>query len=43
MTSEQELLEERLRRMEESMVRMSGLVETLVQNRSQPPLLTSAE
>ena len=43
MTSEKELLEDRIRRMEESTARMTGLVETLVQNRSQPPLLTDAE
>ena len=42
-TSEQELLEDRIRGMEESMARMTGLVENLVQNRSQPPLLTYAE
>ena len=43
MTHEQQQLEERLRHMEESMTRMSGLVEDLVQNQSQPPLLTDAE
>ena len=43
MTHEQEQLEERLRLMEESMTRMSGVVEDLVQNQSQPPLLTDAE
>ena len=42
-TSEQEQLEQKLRRMEESIARMSSLVETLVQNQSQPPLLTEAE
>ena len=43
MISEQEVLEDRIRRMEESMARMTGFVETLVQNRSQPPLLTDSE
>ena len=43
MTSEQELLEERLRRMENSMARMSGLVETVVQKQSRPLLLTDNE
>ena len=32
LTSEQEMLEDRIRRMEESMARMIGLVETLVHN-----------
>ena len=43
MTFEQEILEERLKNMEESMARMSGLVEILVQNQSQPPLVADAE
>ena len=43
LTSEQEMLEDRIRRMEESMARMTGLVETLVHNQSPPPLLTDAE
>ena len=43
MTSEQKLLEDRIQRMEEFMVRMTGLVETLAQNRSQSSLLTDAE
>ena len=43
MSFEQELLEERLRHMEDSMALMSGLVETLVQNESQPLLLTDRE
>ena len=43
MTSEQEMLEDRIRRIEESMVRMIGLVERLVKNWSQPPLLMDAE
>ena len=41
--AEQEMLEDRIRRMEESMARMTGLVETLVHNQSPPPLLTDAE
>ena len=43
LTSEQEMLEDRIRRMEESMARMTGLVETLVHNQSPPPFLTDAE
>ena len=43
LTSEQEMLEDRIRRMEESMARMTGLVETLVHNQSPPPLLTEGE
>ena len=43
LTSEQEMLEDRIRRMEESMARMTGLVETFVHNQSPPPLLTDAE
>ena len=43
LTSEQEMLEDRIRRMEESMARMTGLVETLVHNQSPLPLLTYAE
>ena len=43
MSSEQEQLERMMKNMEESMVRMSGLVEILVQNQSQPPLVTDAE
>ena len=43
MSSEQEQLEQRMKNMEESMARMSGLVEILVQNQSRPPLLTKAE
>ena len=43
LTAEQEALEERIRRMEESMTRMNGLMETLVQKQSSPPLLTDAE
>ena len=42
-TPEQEMLEDRIRRMEESMARMTGLVETLVHNQTPPPLLTDAE
>ena len=41
LTSKQEMLEDRIRRMEESMARMTGLVETLVHNQSPPPLLTT--
>ena len=43
LTTEQEMLEDRIRRMEESMARMNGLMETLVHNQSPPPLLTDAE
>ena len=43
MTSEKEVLEDRIRRMDESMARMTRLVATLVQNQSPPPLLTNAE
>ena len=43
LTAEQEALEDRIRRMEESMARMNGLMETLVQNQSPPPLLMDAE
>ena len=43
LTSEQEMLEDRIRRIEETMARMTGLVETLVHNQSPPPLLTDAE
>ena len=43
LTAEQEALEERIRRMEESMARMNGLMDTLVQKQSSPPLLTDAE
>ena len=43
MTADQEQLEKRLWRMVVSMARMSGLVETLVQNQSQPLLLTGRE
>ena len=43
LTAEQEALEDRIRRMEESMARMNGLMETLVHNQSTPPLLTDAE
>ena len=43
LTAEQEMLEDRISRMEESMARMNGLMETLVHNQSPPPLLTDAE
>ena len=43
MTSELEMLEDRICCMEESMVTMTSLVETLIQSRSQPPLLTDTE
>ena len=43
LTSEQEMLEDRIRRMKESMARMTGLVETLVHNQSPPPLLIDVE
>ena len=43
LTTEQKMLEDRIRRMEESMARMNGLMETLVHNQSPPPLLTDAE
>ena len=43
MTSEQELLEQRLASMEEFMAKMNGVLETLVQNQSRSPLLTSKE
>ena len=43
MSSEQEQLEQIMKNMEESMAWMGGLVEILVQNQSQPPLLTDAE
>ena len=42
-TSDQEMFEERIRRMEESMTKMAGLVETLVNNQSPRPLLTDAK
>ena len=42
LTSEQEMLEDRIRRMEE-LARMTGLVETLIHNQSPPLLLTDAE
>ena len=43
MTSEKKMLENRIHRIEESMVRMTDLVETLVKTWSQPLLLTDAE
>ena len=44
MAAEQELLEQRLKNVEDFMACMGGLVETLVQNQSQPPLhLTDRE
>ena len=43
LTAEQEMLEDRISRMEESMARMNGLMKTLVHNQSTPPLLTDAE
>ena len=42
-SSEQEQLEQMIKNREESMARMSSLVEILVQNQSQPLLLTDAE
>ena len=43
LTVEQEMLEDRIWHMEESMARMTRLMETLVHNQSPPPLLTDAE
>ena len=43
MTSEQEQLEQRLQNMEELMARMSGMMETLVQNQDQPLRLIDEE
>ena len=43
LTAEQEQHEQRLKSVEDFMVCMSSMVETLVQNQSQPPLLTDAE
>ena len=42
-TSEQEVLEDRIRRLKESMATITGLVETLVHNQSPPPLLIDTE
>ena len=43
MTTKKEQLEQRLKSVEDFMARMSGKMETLVQNQSQPLLLTDAE
>ena len=43
MAAEQELLEQRLKSVEYFMAHMGGLVETLVQNQSQPLFLTDEE
>ena len=43
MSSEQEQLEQRMKYMKESMARICGLMEILVQNQSQLPLITDVE